>query len=445
MMGNYEWPENYGNPEWFIHDRFGMFIHFGLFSVAGRHEWVMTLEEIGKEGYKKYFDHFNPDLFDAKSWAKKAKAAGFQYAVLTAKHHEGFALWDTQLSDYKITKTAFGRDLVKEYIEAFREEGLKVGLYFSLLDWYHPDFLVDGYHPERNNEEYIKIHPANMDNYTEFMHGQVRELLSNYGKIDYLWFDFSYANRDWGNSVGKGKDDWKSEELEKMILSLQPDIILNDRLGLGRGVGTPEQYQRSCKMEENQNQLVWEACQTLNGSWGYDRDNLDWKNPEMVVKLLIDTVSKGGNMLLNIGPNARGEWDKKTEEIIGCVGEWMHLHSRAVLGCTFSEFQAPADARFTQKGRHLYLHLFSWPYRTLVIENLGGRVEYAQFVNDNSEVKYIQNEGLSGKRKSHKDLNAEVTEIHIKDKFADNTLMVTLPVQRPDVLVPVIEFILKED
>lgn len=444
MIENYEWPENYGNPEWFIHDRFGLFIHFGLFSVAGRHEWVMTLEQIGKVDYKKYFDNFNPDLFDAKKWAKKAKEAGFKYAVLTAKHHEGFALWDTQLSEYKITNTSYGKDLVREYIEAFREEGLKVGIYFSLLDWYHPDFLVDGYHPERNNKEYIKAHPGNMDHYCKFMHGQVRELLTNYGKIDYLWFDFSYKNRDWGNSVGKGKEDWKSEELEKMILELQPDIIIDDRLDLGRGVGTPEQYQRSTKMEAGKKQLVWEACQTLNGSWGYDRDNLDWKTPEMVVKLLIDTVSKGGNMLLNVGPNARGEWDSKTNEIIGQVGEWMRLHDRAITGCGVSEFKAPVDARFTQNGNHLYLHLFSWPYRTLVVDKLGGKVKYAQLVNDGSEIKYIQNEGLSGKRKSHKDLNAEVTEIHIKDKFADNTLMVTLPVQKPDVLVPVIEFILKE-
>ena len=159
----YEWPENYGDPDWFVHDRFGLFIHFGLFSAAARHEWVMTLEQIGKEGYRKYFDNFNPDLFDAGKWAKMAKEAGFKYAVLTVKHHEGFALWDPQLSDYKITNTKFGRDLVREYIDAFRAEGLKIGIYFSLLDWYHPDFLVDGYHPERNNKEYIYSHPGDME------------------------------------------------------------------------------------------------------------------------------------------------------------------------------------------------------------------------------------------------------------------------------------------
>lgn len=440
----YEWPENYGDPEWFVKDRFGLFIHFGLFSAAARHEWVMTLEQMGREAYQKYFDNFNPDLFDAKQWAKAAKDAGFQYAVLTAKHHEGFALWDTKLSEYKITNTKFGRDIVREYADALRAQGLKVGLYFSLLDWHHPDFLVDGYHPERNNKEYLEAHPGDMDSYVKFMHGQVRELMTNYGKIDYLWFDFSYPQRDWGKSVGKGKDDWKSEELESMILSLQPHILLNDRLGLGRGVQTPEQYQRSSMAENKGKLMVWEACQTLNNSWGYDRDNLDWKSPEMIIKLLVDTVSKGGNLLLNIGPNGRGEIDQKTMGLLDEVKAWMRLHCESVYGCTASSYEAPADARFTQKGSRLYLHLFSWPYRTLLLNGLGGKLEYAQFLNDHSEVKFIQGESLSGKRKSHDDLNMEITEIHIKDKFEDKALMLTLPVQKPDVIVPVIEFILKE-
>ncbi len=443
-MINYDWPKEYGNPEWFINDRFGLFIHFGLFSIAARHEWVMTLEQIGKEKYNKYFKNFNPDLFDAREWAKQAKKAGFKYAVLTAKHHEGFALWDSALTDYKVTNTPFKRDIVKEFVEAFRAEGLKVGLYFSLLDWYNEDFLVDGYHPERNNEEYISNHPGNMEAYRKFMHGQVKELLTNYGTIDYIWFDFSYANRDWGNSIGKGKDDWGSEELEKLILSLQPNIIINDRLDLGKGVATPEQYQRSQVNGGESNPPVWEACQTLNGSWGYDRDNLDWKTPELIVKMLVDTVSKGGNFLLNVGPNGRGEWDPKTKEIMESVGEWMRLHDRAITGCGVSEFKAPADCRYTQNGRHLYLHILSWPYRTLVLEGLGGKVKYIQLLNDSSEIKFIENEGISGKRKSHKDLNLEVTELHIKEKLNEDILMLTLPVQKPDVLVPVIDILLKD-
>ena len=232
--------------------------------------------------------------------------------------------------------------------------------------------------------------------------------------------------------------------LSQLAKILQPDIIINDRLGLGRGVGTPEQYQKSSKADKDGKPIVWEACQTLNNSWGYDRDNLNWKSSEMVIKLLIDTVAKGGNMLLNIGPNGRGEIDARTMKIMDDVKAWMRLHSESIYGCGPSSFEAPADARFTQKGNHLYLHLFSWPYRSLLINGLGGEVEYAQLLNDHSEIKFIQDEGLSGKRKSHKDLNKEITEIHIKDKFADKAMLITLPVQKPDVAVPVIEFILKE-
>lgn len=440
----YEWAENYGDPKWFLYDRFGLFIHFGLFSLAARHEWVMTIEELSAGGYRKYFDRFNPDLFDAKKWAKEAREAGFRYAVLTAKHHEGFALWDTQLSDYKITNTPFARDLVKEYIEAFREEGLKVGLYFSLLDWYHPDFLVDGYHPQRNNKEYIDEHPGDMESYRKFMHGQVQELLTNYGRIDYLWFDFSYPQRDWGSSIGKGKDDWGSEALEKLVLSLQPNIILNDRLDLGRGVGTSEQYQRNSWSGLSGRLMIWEACQTLNNSWGYDRDNLNWKSPEMIIKLLIDTVSKGGNMLLNIGPNGRGEIDRHSAKILHEIKKWMSLHKESIYGCTVSNYEAPVDSRFTQKGKRLYLHLFSWPYRTLLINGLGGEVEYARLLSDHSEIKYMQGEALLGSRRSHKDLNLEITEIHVRDTFENKALLITLPVQKPNVIVPVIEFFLKE-
>lgn len=438
-----DWPDTYGDPGWFIHDRFGLFIHFGLFSAAARHEWVMTLEQINKEDYRKYFDYFNPDLLDMRQWAKKAREAGFTYAVLTTKHHEGFALWDSALTDYKVTNTPCGRDLVREFVDAFRAEGLQIGFYFSLIDWYHPAFTVDGYHPMRNDDAYIRSHPGDMAAYTEFMHGQVKELLTGYGKIDYLWFDFSYENRDWGKSVGKGSADWRSKELEQLILSLQPDIIINDRLGLGRGVKTPEQYQRHARMEDGQKKLVWEACQTLNGSWGYDRDNLDWKPADMLIRLLTDTVSKGGNLLLNIGPDGRGQIDAPTTARLDSIGEWMRLHKDAIIGCSESQFIAPTDTRFTQNGKHLYLHLFAWPYRTLVLEGLGGKVAYARFLHDHSEIRFIEAEGLSGRRKSHTDLNQEVTEIHIKDKFADDTLMLTLPVQRPDVLTPVIELILK--
>ncbi|WP_062105900.1 alpha-L-fucosidase [Bacillus niameyensis] len=425
------WPSHYGNPEWLIHDRFGLFIHWGLYSSAARHEWVMNREKIHPDTYSKYFKFFEPDLYNPKEWARVAKGAGMKYFVITTKHHEGFALWDSQYTDYKVTNTPAKRDLLLEMVDAFREEGLKVGFYHSLIDWHHPEFPIDGLHPQRNDEEF-KQGAANrkMENYVEYLHGQVRELLTNYGKIDYLWFDFSYPNANWGWATGKGAVDWQSEKLEKMILELQPDIILNDRLDLGRGVVTPEQYQPLEAMTKDDSPVIWEACQTLNGSWGYDRDNLDWKSADMLIKMLIDSVSKGGNLLMNVGPNARGEFDQRSLDRLREIGAWMRLHSRSIYGATNSDFTAPIDCRYTQKGNRLYLHIYSWPFRHIHLEGLAGKIEYAQLLHDASEVFY----------KEH-DPNLELS--HMVANVKPGSVTLELPVQKPNVVVPVVEIFLK--
>src|SRR5690349_12321026 len=201
--------------KWWTDDRFGMFIHWGTYSLAARHEWVKNIERIPDSVYHKYFDNFNPDEFDPKKWAKEAKAAGMKYAVLTTKHHEGFCLFDSKYTDYKATNTKAKRDLVREYVDAFRAEGIKVGFYYSLIDWHHPDFTLDGVHPLQPKSEadsdYAKINKGrDWNKYKTYLHNQIRELLTNYGKIDILWLDFSYPNP---NGHGKGKNDWGSVEL----------------------------------------------------------------------------------------------------------------------------------------------------------------------------------------------------------------------------------------
>lgn len=425
---NFNWPTEYGDPSWFIHDRFGMFIHWGLYSLAARHEWVMKYEEIHPDGYYKYFKHFNPDLFNPKKWAKAAKNAGMKYVVVTTKHHEGFALWDTQYTDYKATNTGQNKDLLKDIVEAFRDEGLKIGFYHSLIDWKHNEFPIDGVHPQWEDEEFKeKAKDRDISKYREFLHGQVKELLTNYGTIDYLWFDFSYADRI---EKGKGADDWNSIELEKMVLKLQPNIILNDRLDLGRGVVTPEQYQQRSNIKKDGKQVLWEACQTLNGSWGYDRDNLDWKSSELLTTMLVDTVSKGGNLLLNVGPNGRGEIETKALHRLDEIGNWMRLHNRSIYGATESAYDAPAGCIFTQNGRKLYLHILSWPFRTIHLEGLKGKVEFAQFLHDASEVIFKE----SDEQKSG----------HTDPKIGQNEVVLEIPVQRPDVILPVIEITLKD-
>ncbi len=420
-----------GDPTWFIHDRFGLFIHWGIYSAAARHEWVKNLEKINDADYQAYFDHFDPDLYDPAAWAREARAAGMKYFVVTTKHHDGFCLWDSDLTDYKAPNTPAGRDLLHPLVDAFRAEGLKVGFYHSLLDWHHPDFPVDGLHPMRDDLAFrAAAQGRDMARYREYLFGQTRELLTRFGKIDIMWFDFSYSELDWGWSRGRGKADWHSEELMAMVRELQPGILLNDRLEIGGDIVTPEQYQPHGWMEINGQRVTWEACQTLNGSWGYHRDNLDWKPAGMLVQMLIDSVSKGGNFLLNVGPNGRGEFEPRALERLRQIGAWMRLHDRSITGCTASDFTPPPDGRYTQNGKRLYLHLFAWPFRHVHLDGLAGRVAYAQLLSDGSEIKRIE-----------LDPNAKASTIHMTGK--PGTLTLELPVQRPDVLVPVIELFLK--
>ena len=196
-MSSYKIKKTVGDTSWLIHDRFGMFIHFGLYSLPARHEWIKTMEKIKDEKYDTYFNLFNPDLLDAKEWAKKAKLAGMKYAVLTTKHHEGFCLFDSKYTDYKVTNTPYGKDIVREYVDAFRAEGLKIGFYYSLIDWHHEHFPIDVIHPLRDDPMAEQMDKGrDMKIYAEYMRNQVTELLTNYGKIDALWFDFSYPNPD---------------------------------------------------------------------------------------------------------------------------------------------------------------------------------------------------------------------------------------------------------
>jgi alpha-L-fucosidase len=419
------------DTDWFAHDRFGLFIHWGIYALPARHEWVKNRECIRDEEYQRYFDHFNPDLYDPAAWAQMAKQAGMQYMVVTTKHHDGFCLWDSALTDYKAPNTPAGRDLLKPLVEAFRREGFKIGFYHSLLDWHHPNFPLDGFHPQRDDVAFRhEQEDRDVGQYAEYLHGQTRELLTQFGKVDVMWFDFSYPQEDWGWAKGKGKADWQSEKLMAMVRQLQPHILVNDRLDLNGDFRTPEQYQPHGRLEVDGRPAIWEACQTLNGSWGYDRDNLDWKPVGMLVQMLIDTVSKGGNLLLNVGPNARGEFEPRAIKRLQGIGEWMLHHRRSIYGCAASEFIPPPDCRYTQNGNRLYLHLFTWPFRHVHLDGLADRVEWAQLLNDGSEIKMrvidphqpAQNTTMSGK---------------------PGSLSLELPLQRPRVVIPVIELFLK--
>ncbi|TBD25080.1 alpha-L-fucosidase [Rhizobium ruizarguesonis] len=419
---------------WFVHDRFGMFVHWGLYALPARHEWVKSREELNDADYQKYFDHFDPDLYDPREWARRAKAAGMKYVVLTTKHHEGFCLWDTKATDFKVTNTPYGRDLLGPFVDAFRAEGLRIGFYYSLIDWHHPDFTVDPRHPQRNHPDALKINEGrDMHRYAAFMREQVRELLTDFGQIDIMWFDFSYPQWKLGELVGKGHQDWESEKLVRLVRELAPDIIINNRLdlaGLQPDIVTPEQYMPRARPLRDGRRVVWEACHTLSGSWGYHRDEDTWKSTEQLVQMLVGTVAMGGNLLMNVGPTARGTLDHRAIAALAAYEEWMALHERSIVGCTQSDFAAPADCRLTQNGDRLYIHLFNWPYRHLHFDALAGQVEYAQFLHDGSEVTWLR-------------ASANTLWANTQFPVGEDQLTFVLPVRRPQIVVPVIEVKLK--
>jgi len=427
--------------KWWTNDRFGMFLVWGIYALPARHEWVKRYEQIPDKEYQKYFDLFNPDLYDPAEWARKAKEAGMKYAVITAKHHDGFCLFDSEYTDYKATNTPIGRDLIKEYVEAFRAEGLKVGLYYSLLDWHHPHYTIDRNHPlvKRGlgeTEEYEKKYKEwnkdrDMDIYREYIQNQVRELLSNYGKIDILWLDYSFPT----GKHGKGRDDWDAENLLELVRDLQPGIILNDRLDLldvegGWDFTTPEQYKVSKWPEKNGKRVPWETCQTFSGSWGYYRDEASWKDTRQLLVLLIETVSKGGNLLLNVGPTARGDFDYRANEKLEEIGKWMKYNSRSIYHCTEApeEFIAPENSLMTYnpETRRLYIHLLDYPLQRFALPGFEKKVKYAQFLHDGSEIQF----GEPRHNVTH------------QEEQAEGDLILMLPVVKPNVEIPVIELIL---
>lgn len=426
---------------WWRRDRFGMFIHFGLYSVAARHEWAKTLEGIDDQTYDaRYLAHFNPDLLDVRAWAKTARSAGMRYVVLTAKHHEGFCLWDTDTTDYKITRSAFGRDLLREYVDAFRAEGLRVGIYYSVIDWHHPDYTVDSVHPlMREADRHEKGRDAglasinasrNMDRYRAYLFAQVRELLTRYGRIDIIWYDYTPKGK-----YGKSYRDWNSVELVRLTRQLQPDIIIDSRLDLmdtddGWDFVTPEQFKPQVWPTVRGRRVPWETCHALSENWCYVPDQKNPKDVRQMIGLLCGTVARGGNLILNVGPNARGEIAATDVERLVGLSRWMHWNSRAIYGCTAvpDGFVTPngTELTYNPKTNRIYVHLLDYPMGFLPLDFFD-RVAYAQFLHDGSEI------ALVAPKARHNQNGEQQGE---KGGLA-------LPMRRPSVPVPVVELFLK--
>lgn len=350
---------------WWREAKFGMFIHWGLYSLLGRHEWVMENEAIPIREYEQLAKKFLPKPSPAREWARLARQAGMKYMVMTTKHHEGFCLFDTKLTNYCAPQQACKRDLVREYVEAARAEGLRVGFYYSLMDWHHPD----GARCETDE--------AARRRFVDYIHGQIRELMTNYGKIDILWYDVPWP------LDAKG---WESEKMNEMVFSLQPDIIVNNRNRLEGDFATPEQRIEPAKGQ------AWEACMTMNDSWGYHRADDNWKSPKTIIRNLITCARMGGNYLLNIGPEPDGSVPKESVRILEVVGRWMSRNGDTIYGAEPCRVSRSNYCNFTRKGNTLYVHVYFWPGDTVTVAGLKTRVKAVRMHVTKEPLKFRQDE-----------------------------------------------------
>jgi len=351
--------------KWWHEAKFGMFIHWGLYSTLGRHEWVMENEGIPVSEYEKLAPNFKPVPNAARAWAQLAKRAGMKYMVMTTKHHEGFCNFDTKLTDYCAPKQGPGRDLVREYVDAARAEGLRVGFYYSLMDWHHPDGAKS------------KTDEGARRRFVDYIHGQVKELVTNYGKLDILWYDVAWP------LDAKG---WESVEMNTMVRKLQPDVIINNRSKIPEDFDTPEQ-----RIEASQNR-PWESCMTLNDSWGYHAADFNWKSPTTVIRNLITCARDGGNYLLNIGPKPDGTIPEESGRILSAVGDWISKNGKTIYESDPCQPRRGNYLSFTRKGNTLYAHVHYWPGETVVVGNLLNKVQSAQYFATGEPVKFQQDD-----------------------------------------------------
>jgi alpha-L-fucosidase len=352
--------------KWWHAAKFGMFIHWGLYSILGRHEWAMENEGSPVLEYMQLAKQFQPKPNAARAWAKLARQAGMKYMVLTSKHHEGFCNFDTRLTDYCATKQGPGRDLLKEYAEAARSEGLRFGFYYSLMDWHHPDGAR------------CATDEAARRRFVDYTHGLIRELMTHYGKVDVLWYDVAWP------LDAKG---WESENMNKIVFGLQPDIIVNNRNRLPGDFSTPEQ-----RIQAEQAGRAWETCMTMNDSWGYQHADDDWKSPQTIVRNLATCAQGGGNYLLNIGPKADGSIPEESVRILTAVGKWMDKHGEAIYESERCKVTRSALARFTRKGNTLYIHVYFWPGSSVALGGLRTKVKSARILTTGQNVNFQQDD-----------------------------------------------------
>jgi len=380
--------------KWWRNARFGMFIHWGLYAVPagewkgeytkGAGEWIMNDMHIPADEYEQIAKDFNPVKFDANAWVSLAKNAGMKYIVITSKHHEGFCLWDSKVSEYDVMDaTPFKRDILKEMSEACRREGIRLCFYHSIMDWHHPDaqrLFSPKYDTKKTNPNFKRY-------VTDYLKPQLKELLTGYGPIGVLWFDGEWI-RDWTPKLG--------QDTYNYVRSLQLDVIVNNRVGnyrKGMGglnkkgksagdFGTPEQEVPANGLPG----VDWETCMTMNDTWGYKANDDHWKSDKKLIQYLVDITSKGGNFLLNVGPTSEGLIPQASVERLTAMGEWMKVNGESIYGTTAGPLSAVPWGRCTAKSGRLYLHIFDWPASgTLEVPGLRNKVKKAYLLADRKQ------------------------------------------------------------
>jgi alpha-L-fucosidase len=352
-------PQSQGSSDnrmdWWREARFGMFIHWGLYSIpagewkgqTNHAEWIMHTARIPVGEYERLMDRFNPVNFDANEWVRIAKEAGVKYIVITTKHHDGFCLFDSKHTEYDVMSTPFARDIMKEMADACHRQGIKICWYYSIMDWHHPDYLP------RRNWESRSAAGADYNRYIDYVKNQLTELVTHYGEIGVLWFDGGWEHPPQVHRAG---------EIIAHLRELQPSIIINARLEVPADFDTPEQFIPSAWRAGRD----WESCITMNDHWGYNKFDSNWKSTQDLIRMLADTASKGGNLLLNVGPTPAGEIPQPSIERLREMGQWMKVNGDSIYGTKAGPFASLPWGRCTQRaladgGTRLYLHVFDWP------------------------------------------------------------------------------------
>ena len=384
--------------DWFSNSRFGMFIHWGIYSIPGRGEWTLFYDDWNTSEYEKLVNQFNPIGFDPSSWAEIAWNSGMRYVVFTTKHHDGFCMYDSDDTDFKITNTPYGKDITREIINAFRTRGLKIGFYHSLVDWHHPHYIPDAEHPlwKKGERDFSK---RDLKIYQKYLYDSVEQLMSDYGKVDILFFDYT--------SKYKKPSEWRTDRLLEMIYSLQPDIMVNDRLSHEKvpvfygDYCTPEISLPNQEPVINGKKIPWETCMTLNENWGYNATDKAFKLPNTIIRSLVHCASMNGNLLLNIGPDAMGKIPLETISILIEVGKWMNKYNKTIYKTRASEYPPPVGCYYTSPDKKtLYLHLVNPLMGDLILPELNNRVKRIKVMADSTEVPMINSWGNELLKKS---------------------------------------------